>query len=286
MTPLRARMIREMKLRNFSERTHESYLHAVYKLAEYYHRSPDQISKDEIHDYIIYLLEERKLSWSSVNVAICGLKFFYTNVAGWEEMYLGIPSRRKPLKLPVVLSAREVKRLFDKTWSPRDRALLMTAYSSGVRVSELVQLKISDIHSERMLIRVDQGKGKADRYTLLSKRLLKELRLYWLTRKPRYWLFEGKGGNRPLCVSAAQVAYNNAKKRAKITRGKGIHTLRHCFATHLLEAGVDPRTIQTMMGHRSLLTTLTYLHVTEKKLKSTAELLDLLEIPDDKKLWR
>jgi integrase/recombinase XerD len=282
MSELRESMLRAMKLRGFSERTQESYISAVSSLARYYRRSPDRITSREIKDYLLYLQEERKLAWSSCNLALAGLKFFYREVLERDDI-LEIPRRKKVSKLPEILSGEELSRLFACATTPRDRTLLMATYSGGFRVSEVVGLKITDIHSERMLIRIRQGKGKKDRDTLLSRRLLEELRLYWRLYRPPVWLFTGKDGKSPLSVKAAQEAYNRAKKRAGICRGKGIHTLRHCFATHLLEAGVDIRTIQMLMGHKTIQTTLIYLQVTQKNLSHTARRLDLLDIPERKK---
>jgi len=282
MSELRERMLRAMKLRAFSERTQESYVSAVSLLARYYQRSPDRITFREIEDYLLYLQEERKLARSSCNLAIAALKFFYKEVLERNDI-LEIPRRKKVSKLPEILSGEELSGLFACAASPRDRALLMTTYSGGLRVSEVVGLKISDIHSDRMLIRIRQGKGKKDRDTLLSQRLLEELRLYWRLYRPPLWLFTGRDGKDHLSVEAAQSAYNKARRRAGIDRGKGIHTLRHCFATHLLEAGVDIRTIQMLMGHKTIQTTLIYLQVTEKNLSRTAQRLDLLEIPGSKK---
>ncbi|TVM01093.1 MAG: integrase [Candidatus Brocadia sp. WS118] len=283
MSQLREDMLRAMKLRAFSERTQESYVSAVSSLARYYQRSPDQITFREIEDYLLYLQEERGLAHSSCNLAIAGLKFFYREVLGRDDLYFEIPRRKKVSTLPEILSGEELSRLFACAASPRDRALLMTTYSGGLRVSEVVSLKISDIHSDRMLIRIRQGKGRKDRDTLLSMRLLEELRLYWRLYRPPVWLFTGRDGKDHLSVEAAQSAYNKARRRAGITRGNGIHTLRHCFATHLLEAGVDIRTIQMLMGHKTIQTTLIYLQVTEKNLSHTARRLDLLEIPSSKR---
>jgi site-specific recombinase XerD len=280
MTELRRSMLRAMKLRGFSDRTQVSYINAVAKLALHYHKRPDQISQEEIHEYLLYLQEDRRLSWNSCNVAICGLRFFYNQVLARQDMYLEIPPRKHPESLPEVFSQAELQRLFDSANTLRDRVLLMTTYSAGLRVGEVVCLKINDIHSERMLIRVKQGKGKKDRYTLLSQKLLKELRAYWYMYRPRLWLFPAAKGNqdRPLSISSAQKTYNQAKKKANLTRGRGIHTLRHCFATHLLEAGADLRMIQQLLGHKSIQTTLVYLKITQKYLSKRSDTFDLLAI--------
>ena len=276
MGALRTKMIEEMKLRNFSARTQESYLRGVIGLVKHYHQSPDQLTQEQIRSYLLHL-QERGLSPSSRNVAISGLKFFYHQILGWTEQKLFIPPRKRTWELPEVLSPREVERLFEATPKLRDRCLLMTAYSAGLRVSEAVSLKLTDIHRERMTIRVEQGKGHKDRYTILSPRLLKELEQYWRRYRPVLWLFpNGKGGH--VSVSVAQKIYNLAKQRAGIHKGKGIHTMRHCFATHLLEAAVDLRTIQTLLGHNSILTTQRYLQIRQQKLGSTVSPLDLLDL--------
>lgn len=277
MGALRTKMVEEMKLRSFSPRTQESYLGAVIGLVKHYRQSPDQLSSDQIRSYLLHL-EERGLSPSSRNVAISGLKFFYHQIVGWNEQKLFIPPRKRTWRLPEVLSPTEVERLLEATVKPRDRCLLMTAYAAGLRVSELVHLKLCDIDPERMMIRVEQGKGKKDRYTILSARLLSELRQYKRAYQPVTWLFFGKDRNHPLDISTAQRVYNLAKQKAGLQKGKGIHTLRHCFATHLLEAGVDLCTIKTLLGHNSLQSTQRYLQIRQQKLGSTVSPLDLLDL--------
>ncbi len=279
MGALRTKMIEEMRLRNFSPRTQESYLRGVIGLVKHYHQSPDQLSAEQIRAYLLHL-KERGLSPSSCNVAISGLRFFYHEVVGWDEKGLFIPPRKRSWPLPEVLSQREVERLLEAAVRLRDRCLLMTAYAAGLRVSELVHLKLTDLDPERMMIRVEQGKGKKDRYTILSSRLLKELERYRRAYQPVTWVFFGKERNHPLDISSAQKVYNLAKHRAGLQKGKGIHTLRHCFATHLLEAGVDLRTIQVLLGHNSILTTQRYLQIREQRLSSMVSPLDVLNLSD------
>jgi len=269
-------MIEEMKLRNFSPRTQQSYLSAVVGLVKYYRQAPDQLSQDEIRAYLLHL-KERGLSPSSRNVAISGLKFFYHQILGWNEQQLFIPPRKRSWQLPEVLGQKEVERLLLATGKLRDRCLLMTAYATGCRVSELVHLKVSAIEVERMMVRVEQGKGRKDRYTILSQRLLSELRTYWKEHRSPTWLFPNAKGS-PLSIDYAQRIYNLAKQKAQIHKGKGIHTLRHCFATHLLEAGVDLCTIKTLLGHNSLQSTQRYLQIRQQKLGSTVSPLDLLDL--------
>ncbi len=278
MGALREKMIEEIRLRNFSPRTEQSYVAAMVGLVKHYHRSPDQLTQDEIRSYLLHL-KERGLSPSSRNVAISGMKFFYHQILGWDEQKLFLPPRKGSWRLPEVFSPKEVERLLCANGKLRDRCLLMTAYATGVRLSELVRLKVSDIDSERMTVRVEQGKGKKDRYTILSQRLLEELRSYWKVHRSKSWLFpNAKGG--PLSIDYAQRIYNLAKLKAGIHKGKGIHTLRHCFATHLLEAGVDLVTIKTLLGHNSLQSTQRYLQIRQHKLTSTGSPLDLLRFSD------
>jgi len=224
-------------------------------------------------------LQERGLSSSSLNVNISGLRFFYQQVLGWNPEQFFLPRRKRTWRLPEVLSPSEVERLLSAAVKLRDRCLLMTAYSAGLRVDELIHLKLSDIDSERMMIRVEQGKGKKDRYTILSERLLSELRSYWKEHRSPIWLFPNrKGGS--ISIDYAQRIYNWAKQKAQIHKGKGIHILRHCFATHLLEAGVDLVTIKTLLGHNSLQSTQRYLQIRQHKLTTTGSPLDLLRFPD------
>ena len=279
MTPLRQKMIDNMKLRGFAPNTQEAYVAAVAGLAKYYRESPDKLDTEKVQRYLLYLMEERKLSWNSCNVVAAGLRFFYTETLKWHPTAILIPSRKKKTQLPEILSRQELERLFVSTMNRKHRVMLMTAYGAGLRVSELVRMKVSDIDSQRMVIRVEQGKGNKDRYTILSQRLLTELRDYWKIYRPPTWLFPSKDQNQHVCRETAQTIYYECKERAGITKGRGIHMLRHCFATHLLEAGVDLRTIQILMGHSSIRSTTVYLQLTSKKLSSTQSPLDLLDVP-------
>jgi site-specific recombinase XerD len=270
-------MIRELELRRKAPTTVSSYVKAVEELARYYRRSPDRISTEEIRSYMHFLIVEKKLSYSSCNHKIVAINFFFREVIR-RKVQLRVPMKRSG-HLPEPLSREEVARLIAMAENQKHRVLMMTAYSGGLRVSELVRLKPQDIHSDRMLIRVNQGKGRKDRYTLLSQRLLGELRAYWRESRPELWLFpnQSRTDHMPTCTPAR--AFYRLKERTGITHGRGIHTLRHSFATHLLEAGVDLRTIQILMGHTSLNTTVKYLHVTEKHLEQTKSPLDLLRLP-------
>ena len=279
MTELRQKMIDDMKLRRFAQKTQDAYVGAVAGLARHYKQSPDLLDKEKIQKYLLHLMEERHLAWSTCNVAVAAMRFFYTQTLGWDAVHLGIPPMRSQTKLPEIFSFEELERLFKCATSLKNRVLLMTTYGAGLRVSEVVNLKLSDIDSSRMTIKVCQGKGNKDRYTILSSRLLTELRVYYREYKPPVWLFYGSYTGEQMSVGTAQTLYYTAKERAGITKKGGIHTLRHCFATHLLEAGVDLRTIQSLMGHSSLITTMGYLRVTSKKLSATKSPLDLIETP-------
>lgn len=281
MTPLRQKMIRELELHRKSPRTVEAYVAAVAQLAQHYGRSPDAIATEEVRDFLHYLITQRKVAFSTCNQKLAGISFFYRQVLGQEDFCLRVPAKRSG-RLPEPLSRSEIAKLLRATQNLKHRVLMMTAYGGGLRVSELVHLKPLDIHSQRMLIRVNQGKGRKDRYTLLSPRLLDELRAYWREHRPQSWLFPGRDGNRPLPIGTAQKIFSTAKQRAGILHGHGIHSLRHSFGTHLMEAGVPLPVIQRLMGHASLSTTAKYLHVTSQHLDSIRSPLDLLRLPQDK----
>jgi len=280
MTPLRTKMIHEMQLQRLAPKTQKAYVTAVAGLAKFYDCSPDRLSPEQIRTYLHHLLVERRLAWSSCNQAAAGLQFFYTKTLGWDVLHLHLPPRTGRSQLPQILSIEELQRLFTHARNPRHRVLLMTTYAAGLRVSEVVRLRLTDIESDRMLLRVDQGKGRKERYTLLSTRLLTELRAYWKCYRPTPWLFTGRAPQMPMPIGTAPKIYYHAKPRAGITHGQGIHTLRHCFATHLLEAGVDVRTIQMLLGHRSLDTTTRYLRMTRQHLATIRSPFDLLPCGD------
>jgi len=278
-TVLRKRLCDYMALRGLSESTQESYLRAVVELVRYYRRSPDQLSNDEIQAYLLHLIRDRKIAWSTCNIAYAGLRVFYRDVLGWDQTRFSIPPRVGQTRRPQMLSLQEVERLLQVTSSRRDRALLMTTYSAGLRVSEVVRLKPTDIESDRMLIRVEQAKGRKDRYTLLAERALTELRAYWRDYRPGQWLFARRDHTAPLSISAAQRIYGKTRRAAGISHGRGIHSLRHAFATHLLEAGVDLLTIRQWMGHNNLKTTAGYLQVASNRRATVKSPLDTLSLP-------
>lgn len=280
MSALRKQMDGDLVVRGMSVRTRKAYVKAVADLAKYYGRRPDRITEQEVQNYLVHLLEEKKLAWSSCNVAVHGLKFFYRVTLKRSQAEFNIPTARQPQKLPEILSREEVAALIEKTANLKHRMLLMTAYAAGLRVNELCHLKLSHIDSARMTIRVEQGKGAKDRYTLLSPRLLTELRGYWLAQRPKDWLFPGKERAVPISDASVQKLFDRAKARAGIVKHGGIHALRHAFATHLLEAGVDVHTIQRLLGHSHIGSTLRYFHLARKHLTKTPSPLELLESPE------
>ena len=281
MGSLRKQMDADMVVRGMAERTRETYLSAVAAMAKFYRRSPDEVNEVEVQRYLLHLIEERKHAWSSCNIAVNALKFCYHVTLKHPQAQFEIPRPRQPQKLPQILAREEVARLIELTANPKHRAMLMTTYGAGLRVSELCHLKVSDIDSARMTIRVEQGKGAKDRYTLLSARLLRELRRYWVGQRPRQWLFCATCDvGQPISTTTAQKIFYAAKRRAAITKDCGIHGLRHAFATHLLEAGVDIHTIQRLMGHGHISSTLRYFHLAHKHLAATTSPLELLEHPD------
>ena len=277
MTVLRQKMIDGMKIRNFSPRTQQAYLKSVEKLSIYYKKSPDKLSSEQVQRFILHLIDEKKLTWSSCNVCLSAFKFLYFYILHFDQMKLSLPKRKKESKLPEIYSKEEIELLLKSTKILRNQLLLKTAYATGLRVGELVSLKIRDIDSKRMMIRVEQGKGKKDRYTILSERLLNDLRLYWKVYRPSYWLFPRKCGCKHITTDIPQKVYYKAVELSGIKRKGGIHTLRHSFATHLLESGINIKLIQMLLGHRSIRTTMRYLHLTQKNITSVQSPLDSLE---------
>ena len=279
-TRLRQKMIRDLTLRGMADTTKKSYIRHVRGLARYYNCSPDLLTEDQIQDYLYYLVSHRNYADSTLRQTAFGLIFFYRVTLKWPETNLIIPTPNKAKKLPCVLSRKEVKKLFDCTPKPRDRALLMTAYSNGLRISEVINLKILDIDSSRMTIHVRNGKGKRDRLGGLSEHLLAELRDYWSVCKPKIWLFPGrKPGSHLTDVTAAQV-FQKAVVRAGIKKRCTFHTLRHSFATHLLEGGKNLRDIQRLLGHRQIASTLIYIHLAQGSIFKMDSPLDLPPEPE------
>jgi site-specific recombinase XerD len=278
MTPLRQKMIKAMELRNFSKNTQRYYLSAVTGLARYYQQSPHKLTQEMIEDYVLYLKNYKGNSPGTCATVVAGLRFFYNYVA---DRQVSIDySVRKLTKLPTVLTQEEIWDLINAPKNLKHRLILMTTYSAGLRAAEVAALKPEHIDSKRMFIKVEKGKGGKQRYTILSVKLLKELRRYYKTHKPQTYLFPSSykhRKNQTLTYQSVYSIYEKARKKAGIKKGTGIHTLRHSFATHLLETGYDIRRIQILMGHRRLSTTMIYLHVSRKTLSKIPSPLDLFD---------
>ena len=274
MTPLRQRLIEELKLRGLAENTIKSYVQVIAAYARFFGRSPDQLGKADLRKYLLYLREEKKVAQTTYNQRIAALRFFYRETIQRPEVVEGICFARKEKRLPAVLSRDEVERFFTALVSLKHRAILMTAYGGGLRVSEVVSLKASDIDSGRMAIRIRQGKGNKDRDVMLSPRLLAVLRKYWLAARPKDFLFPGTGKCGHISRYAVYNACKAAMRDAGLTKNISPHTLRHSFATHLLEQGTDIRTIQVLLGHRSVATTAIYTHISQAGVLQTKSPLD------------
>jgi len=279
MKPLRQKMLNDLRVRNLAENTQASYLQSVTGLSVHYKRSPDQLSSQEVQEYLLYLSQKKKLSWSSCNTIRHGLRFLYQITLNWPATQFYIPCAKEPSKLPEILSHEELLRLFTVATNCKYRSLLMTTYAAGLRASEVTQLRVTDIDSERQCIRVDQGKGRKDRYVPLAPRLLTQLREYWRENRPPHWLFPGTWIDRHMSRDGASYIYGKARDKAGITKAGGIHLLRHCFATHLLEAGTELVVIQRLMGHTSIRSTIRYLHLAQQHTAATTSPLELLEFP-------
>jgi site-specific recombinase XerD len=274
-------MIDDLRVRNRSVRTINTYIAHIANFARHFGKSPELLGPEEIRQYQVYLVHERHVSWSNFNQAVCALRFLYRHTLGRDLVVAHIPCPRLPKRLPLVLSQAEVLRFFAAIRSLKYRAILMTAYAAGLRLGEITHLRPGDIDSQRMVIRVQQGKGQKDRYVMLSPRLLEVLRLYWRAERPTIWLFPGQRQNQPITHHVVQYACRRAGLDAGITKPVTLRTLRHCFATHLLEAGTNIRVIQTLLGHSSVRTTQIYTSVSAKTLQATESPLELLAFPLD-----
>ena len=283
MTHLRKMMLEELQRRNYAQHTTRSYLHTVEDFALRFNCSPDRLGPRHIREYQAELFQKRKLSPGSVAVRLAALRFFYTKTLNRSWNVAETPYPKKGHGLPAILSQEEVARLIQAAATSFHRTLLMTLYATGARNAELTRLKFRDVDQQRMVVHIQGGKGRKDRDVMLSSRLLEELREHWhrLPRKPRIWLFPGNHdhcGDLPIDTKTVWYACHDAAKRAGIQKGVHPHTLRHCFATHLLEAGADLRTIQILLGHHDLKETTVYLHLSERHLHATPSPLDLLQL--------
>ncbi len=282
MSALRQRLIEDMQVRNYSPRTVEAYVAAVVKVTKHFKRAPDQLTSEELRAFQVHLLSV-KTSWSQFNQIVCGLRFFYGTTLGRSEVVETLPYGKRPKVLPVVLSMEEVAQLLAAAKPGRERMLLETAYGCGLRISELLGLQVTDIDASRMVLTVRQGKGAKDRQVPLSVRLLSSLRWWWRTHRHVRWLFPGKTAARPLSDGNVQRIAGRVVKRAGLRKKATLHTLRHSYATHLLEAGVDVVTLQKLLGHSDLSTTARYLHLSTRQMQKLPNVLDLLGLPKEEK---
>jgi len=277
ISPLRRRMIEDMTVRNLSPATQRSYLHAVTKFSRHFGRSPGLLGIEDVRAFQVFLVSQG-ISWPGLNQTVCALRFFYGVTLNRSEIPERIAYARTPQKLPAILSADEVVRFLEAVPGLKTRTALTAAYGAGLRASEAVSLKVADIDSDRMLIQVRHGKGARDRTVMLSPQLLTILRTYWRLVRSREWLFPGRDETRPLDVQVLHAACRSAARSAGLTKPVSVHTLRHSFATHLLESGVDIRIIQVLLGHKSLSTTARYTQVATTTIARTQSPLERLTL--------
>jgi integrase/recombinase XerD len=285
VTHLRKMMLEELQRRNYSQHTTRYYIRTVEDFARRFNLPPDRLGPRHIREYQAELFQKRKLSAGTVTNRLAALRFFYIKTLKKAWSIAETPYPKKNHRLPTILSQEEVARLIDAAGTPFHRTLLITLYATGLRCAELTRLKVSDVDSKRMVIRVQGGKWRKDRDVMLSPKLLAELRKHWhrLRRKPSDWLFPGNRwhtAHYPIDTKTVWHACDGAAKRAVLKKAVHPHTLRHCFATHLLEAGADLHTIQILLGHRDLKETTIYLHLSERHLHATASPLDSLKLKD------
>ncbi len=281
MTTLRQHFIRELVIRGIASRTQESYVAAVYGLAKYYRQPPDRLSDEQLKQYVFYLAQERELAPATLNLTVYALRSFYQLVLqrSVEQLRRCLPAVKQAVRRPQVFSVEELEKLLTAGCvHPKHRAFLMTVYGAGLRLGEACHLKPGHLDSARMVIRVVEGKGRKDRYTLLSPRLLRELRSYWRTVQPGPWLFFGRDRQVALSEGTGQGIFDHAVARAGLPKKGGIHSLRHSFATHLLESGVEITVVQKLLGHSSLSSTVTYLHVRRERVAQVQSPLQLLDL--------
>jgi integrase/recombinase XerD len=276
MTELRRRMIEELRLRNYSPNTITVYIRCVAQFAQHFRLSPDRLGPEHVRQYQLFLVQQKKVSWALFNQTVCALRFFYHHVLHRDWMIEYIPYPRHEEKLPVVLSPGEVAAVLEATHNLKHRTILMTIYAAGLRVSEVTHLRVLDIDSQRQIICVHQGKGRKDRQVMLSPKLLEGLRIYWKSYRPKVWLFPGESPERPVSSETVRRVCSQAGEAAHLSKPISPHTLRHCFATHLLEEAIDLRRIQVLLGHRNLKTTARYLHVSNLAVRTTVSPLERL----------
>ena len=279
MNTLREKMLAELQLRGITPRTQTAYLREIAKLENYFNKSPEELGEEEVKKYLVHMLEERGLSSGTYKYYAAGIKFLYRTTLNRGEVVEKIKYPKAKIKLPVVLDLSEVRTMLSVMENLKHRAVLTITYSAGLRVSETAHLKVTDIDSKRMMVRVRQGKGGKDRYTILSKTTLECLREYWRAYRPKDWLFEGQKEGSHICYTSIRNIFVEAKERAGITKPVGPHSLRHAFATHLIEAGTSLHHVQLLLGHKSPKTTTVYLHVSKMNLAQVCSPLD--SIPEE-----
>jgi len=279
MDTLREKMLAELQLRGITLRTQTAYLREITKLENYFNRSPEELGEEEVKEYLVHMLEDRGLSSGTYKYYAAGIKFLYRTTLNRGEVVEKIKYPKAKIKLPVVLDMSEVRTMLSVMENLKHRAVLTITYSAGLRVSETAHLKVTDIDSKRMMVRVRQGKGGKDRYTILSKTTLECLREYWRAYRPKDWLFEGQKEGSHICYTSLRNIFVEAKERAGITKPVGPHSLRHAFATHLIEAGTSLHHVQLLLGHKSPKTTTVYLHVSKMNLAQVSSPLD--SIPEE-----
>jgi integrase/recombinase XerD len=279
MNTLREKMLAELQLRGITPRTQTAYLREIAKLENYFNRSPEELGEEEVKEYLVHMLEDRGLSSGTYKYYAAGIKFLYRTTLNRGEVVEKIKYPKAKIKLPVVLDLSEVRTMLSVMENLKHRAVLTITYSAGLRVSETAHLKVTDIDSKRMMVRVRQGKGGKDRYTILSKTTLECLREYWRAYRPKDWLFEGQKEGSHICYTSIRNIFVEAKERAGITKPVGPHSLRHAFATHLIEAGTSLHHVQLLLGHKSPKTTTVYLHVSKMNLAQVCSPLD--SIPEE-----
>ena len=282
MTALRRRMLEDMQVRHLSGGTQQVYLQHISRFARYFGRSPAELGPEEIRAYQLYVTKEKQLTPSTLVIVVAALRFLFLYRVTLQKTWVieaVIPAPKKPQRVPVVLSPAEVVRLLDSVKNLKHRTILTTCYAAGLRISEAVRLTVPAIDSQRMVLRIVQGKGQRDRYVMLSPKLLAMLRDWWRVSQPQHWLFPGHHPERPTTSRVVDRACRQARRRSRLSKPVTPHSLRHAFAVHLLEAGTDVRTIQLLLGHRSLATTARYLRIATSTVCSTASPLDLLPRP-------
>jgi integrase/recombinase XerD len=276
MTPLRQRMTEDMQVRNFSPVTIKLYIDAVVKFAKFFHKSPALLGPEKVRTYQLYLINQKKASWSAFNISVSALRFLYAVTLKTDWAFEKIPYAKTPKKKPVILSLEEVCAFIKIFANLKHRVMVLLSYSAGLRVSEVVNLRVHDIDSKRMMIRIELGKGQKERYVPLSPTLLQWLRLYWKTARPTSYLFPGRASGMPISRASMNKAITSALRASGISKRVNPRMLRHSFATHLLESGTNIRIIQALLGHRSLNTTARYTNVSSTTIHATPSPLELL----------